>query len=101
MKVVVFSYFLGTLELIHEALGDAVVGTITGAAPPSARQKIVDEFTACAGHAVLLGQIEAAKRLPHSIGIAAQIESAAGFLYVREIAAASPRRQFLMFGAGV
>ncbi|QYN37797.1 ATP-dependent helicase [Pseudonocardia sp. DSM 110487] len=59
MKVVVFSYFLGTLERIHEKLGDAVVGTITGAVPPPIRQRIVDEFTARSGHAVLLGQIEA------------------------------------------
>ncbi|OZM79666.1 DEAD/DEAH box helicase [Pseudonocardia sp. MH-G8] len=59
MKVVVFSYFLGTLELIQGALGSAVVGTITGAVPPQARQQIVDEFTARPGHAVLLGQIEA------------------------------------------
>jgi superfamily II DNA or RNA helicase len=59
MKVVVFSYFLGTLERIHEKLGDAVVGTITGAVPPAVRQKIVDEFSGRPGHAVLLGQIEA------------------------------------------
>ena len=59
MKVVVFSYFLGALERIHEKLGDAVVGAITGSVPPSVRQKIVDEFTARPGHAVLLGQIEA------------------------------------------
>ncbi|OZM79654.1 DEAD/DEAH box helicase [Pseudonocardia sp. MH-G8] len=59
MKVVVFSYFLDTLRLVHEAVGDAVVGTITGAVPPPVRQGIVDEFTKSAGHAVLLGQIEA------------------------------------------
>jgi SNF2 family DNA or RNA helicase len=45
MKVVAFSYFLDTLGLIHEALGDAVVGTITGAVPPAVRQRIVDDFT--------------------------------------------------------
>ncbi|TQM08968.1 DEAD/DEAH box helicase [Pseudonocardia kunmingensis] len=59
MKVVVFSYFLDTLQLVGEAVGDAVVGTITGAVPPPVRQGIVDEFTKRAGHAVLLGQIEA------------------------------------------
>jgi SNF2 family DNA or RNA helicase len=56
---VIFSYFLGTLEEIYQALGDAVVGTITGVVPPPVRQQIVDEFTARPGHAVLLGQIEA------------------------------------------
>jgi SNF2 family DNA or RNA helicase len=60
MKVVIFSYFLDTLQLIHHALGPAVVGTITGAVPPPARQGIVDDFTKRAGHAVLLGQVEAA-----------------------------------------
>jgi superfamily II DNA or RNA helicase len=59
MKVVVFSFFLGTLERIQEKLGNAVVGTITGAVPPAVRQKIVDEFSGRPGHAVLLGQIEA------------------------------------------
>jgi ERCC4-related helicase len=59
MKVVAFSYFLDTLGLIHEALGDAVVGTITGAVPPAVRQRIVDDFTNRPGHAVLLSQIEA------------------------------------------
>jgi SNF2 family DNA or RNA helicase len=54
MKVVVFSYFLDTLRVIHEALGDAVVGTITGAVPPAVRQRIVDDFTNLPGHAVLL-----------------------------------------------
>ena len=59
MKVLVFSYFLDTLGLIHEALGDAVVGTITGSVPPAVRQQIVDDFTKRPRHAVLLSQIEA------------------------------------------
>jgi Helicase conserved C-terminal domain len=59
MKVVIFSYFLGTLELISRALGLSVVGTITGSVTPAVRQRIVDEFTRRPGHAVLLGQIEA------------------------------------------
>jgi SNF2 family DNA or RNA helicase len=45
--------------VIHEALGDGVVGTITGAVPPALRQQIVDDFTNRSGHAVLLSQIEA------------------------------------------
>ncbi|MFC4948362.1 DEAD/DEAH box helicase [Pseudonocardia sp. GCM10023141] len=59
MKVVVFSYFLGAIREIGEALGAAVVGTITGAVAPALRQGLVDGFTGRAGHAVLLSQIEA------------------------------------------
>jgi SNF2 family DNA or RNA helicase len=59
MKVVVFSYFLHVLRTIAERLGDAVVGSITGAVPPAGRQHLVDDFTRRAGHAVLLAQIEA------------------------------------------
>jgi SNF2 family DNA or RNA helicase len=59
MKVLVFSYFLETLKVIHETLGDAVVGTITGAVPPAMRQQLVDDFAKRPGHAVLLSQIEA------------------------------------------
>jgi citrate lyase beta subunit len=50
--------------------------------------------------ATLLTQIEAHRGFTRPIGIAAQIESAAGFLYAREIAAASPRLALLIFGAG-
>lgn len=49
----------------------------------------------------LLTQIEAHRgSATRRIGIEAQIESAAGFLYVREIAAASPRLEALIFGPG-
>jgi citrate lyase beta subunit len=48
----------------------------------------------------LLSQIEAYRGYTQRIGIEAQIESAQGFLYVREIAAASPRLQALIFGPG-
>lgn len=50
--------------------------------------------------ATLLGQIETARSFRNRIGIAAQIENAAGFLYVREIARASSRLEVLIFGAG-
>jgi len=50
--------------------------------------------------ATLLSQIEARRGITRPIRIAAQIESAAGFLYVREIAQASPRLALLIFGAG-
>jgi citrate lyase subunit beta/citryl-CoA lyase len=48
----------------------------------------------------MLTQIEAAHNLPHSIGIEAQIETASGLLNIREIAAASPRLEALIFGMG-
>ena len=49
---------------------------------------------------MLLSQIEAHRGLPAPIGIEAQIESASGFVYLREIAAASPRLEALILGAG-
>jgi citrate lyase subunit beta/citryl-CoA lyase len=48
----------------------------------------------------LLSQIEARQGYARAIGIEAQIESAAGFTWVREIAAASARLRALIFGAG-
>jgi malyl-CoA/(S)-citramalyl-CoA lyase len=57
----------------------------------------------CAGDvhmiATLLDQIEAAKRLPHRIGISVLIETAAGMHHVDEIAAACPERmEAMVFG---
>lgn len=48
----------------------------------------------------LLTQIEAHAGIRRPIGLEAQIESAAGFLRVGEIAGASPRLDALVFGAG-
>src|SRR6185436_17816801 len=48
----------------------------------------------------LLSQIEARQGFSRAIGIEAQIETAAGFLWIREIAASSPRLKALIFGAG-
>lgn len=59
MKVLVFSYFLGVLDVVGTALGDAVVGRIDGSVSPQVRQQIVEEFTVRPGHGVLLSQIEA------------------------------------------
>ncbi len=49
--------------------------------------------------ATLLSQIEAHRGLPRTIGLEAQIETARGFLYVREIAEAS-RLESLIVGPG-
>lgn len=48
----------------------------------------------------LLAQIEMARGFKRAIGIEAQIETAAGFLYAREIARASLRLEALIFGPG-
>jgi citrate lyase subunit beta/citryl-CoA lyase len=48
----------------------------------------------------LLTQIESSTGIGTRIGIEAQIETAAGFLYAREIASAAPRLDALIFGAG-
>lgn len=48
----------------------------------------------------LLTQIEARMGFGRRIGIEAQIETASGFLWLREIAASSPRLEALIFGPG-
>ena len=48
----------------------------------------------------LLTQIEARMHSPRRIGLEVQIESASGFVNLREIAAASPRTEALIFGMG-
>ncbi|MCZ4096674.1 DEAD/DEAH box helicase [Streptomyces sp. So13.3] len=58
-KVVVFSFFRDVLITVREALGDAALGPITGSVAVTARQQLVDDFTATPGHAVLLSQIQA------------------------------------------
>jgi SNF2 family DNA or RNA helicase len=58
-KVVVFSFFRDVLEVVATALGPKTVGPLTGSVPPSARQAMVDEFTARTGPSVLVSQIQA------------------------------------------
>lgn len=50
--------------------------------------------------ATLLAQIEKRQRFIRTIGIEAQIETASGFLWLREIASSTPRLEALIFGAG-
>lgn len=57
-KVVVFSFFLDVLETVRIALGTDVVGVLSGNLSPAAKQKLIDDFTAVEGHAVLVSQIE-------------------------------------------
>ncbi len=66
-KVIVFSFFLGTIEkvqsLLVETFGEdadrKVFGPINGSVTPEKRQSIIDDFTAAEGGAVLLSQITA------------------------------------------
>ncbi|MEU3251889.1 SNF2-related protein [Streptomyces sp. NPDC006997] len=63
VKVVVFSYFRDVLHGVTHALersNGQVFGPISGSVPPVRRQRLVDEFAAVAGHAVLVAQIESA-----------------------------------------
>ena len=48
----------------------------------------------------LLGQVESAVGLRTPIGLEAQIETARGYMYAREIAEASSRLEALVFGSG-
>ncbi|MFE3198053.1 DEAD/DEAH box helicase [Embleya sp. NPDC059237] len=60
LKVVVFSFFRDVLATVGAALdGPRCFGPITGAVAAAHRQKMVDEFSAVSGHAVLLAQIQA------------------------------------------
>lgn len=62
-KVVVFSYFLDVIDMVHRAIGsvgggDLAYGPLTGGVKPDDRQRIIDEFTVRSGPAVLICQIE-------------------------------------------
>lgn len=59
LKVVVFSFFLGVLDIVSRALGEPPVGPLTGSVPPRRRQELIEEFSRREGHAVLLSQIDA------------------------------------------
>lgn len=59
LKVVVFSFFLDVLDAVARAVGDRVVGPLTGALPPAERQELVDRFTAEPRPVVLVSQIQA------------------------------------------
>ena len=76
---------------VIEAAGDRVDLVMLPKAGSAADVGFVD---------TLLTQIEAARGFTTRIGIEAQIESARGFLYVREIAGASERLEALIFGPG-
>ncbi|HEY7069562.1 MAG TPA: DEAD/DEAH box helicase, partial [Acidimicrobiales bacterium] len=58
-KTVVFSSFLDVLRAADRALGERSAGLLTGRLDPSARQALVDEFSASPRPLVLVSQIQA------------------------------------------
>ncbi len=58
-KVLVFSFFLDTIQRVRELLGDRVFGPISGSVPAEKRQELVDQFAAGPDGSVLLCQIVA------------------------------------------
>ena len=57
-KILVFSFFLDTLEKIRTVFGTQCVGVINGAVPVEERQNIVDAFEAAPAGSVLAAQIQ-------------------------------------------
>jgi SNF2 family DNA or RNA helicase len=58
LKVLVFSGFLGVLDLVAREV-PGVMGRIDGSVGPQARQHVVEDFSARPEHAVLVSQVEA------------------------------------------
>ncbi len=58
-KVIVFSFFLDTINKVKNVLGESAMGPINGSISPKARQDIVDEFNSAPAGSVLVSQIAA------------------------------------------
>ncbi len=57
-KVLIFSFFLDTINKIYEYLGDRCCNPINGSLQPQRRQEIIDEFNADPQKTVLCAQIQ-------------------------------------------
>ncbi|MBE6678773.1 MAG: hypothetical protein E7597_08280, partial [Ruminococcaceae bacterium] len=57
-KVIVFSFFLTTVEKISAFLGERCMPIINGSVPPQRRQEIIDEFDKAPAGSVLIAQIQ-------------------------------------------
>lgn len=57
-KVLVFSFFLDTIDVVRSAFGSACYGPISGSTPLNKRQQIIDSFDAAPAGSVLLAQIQ-------------------------------------------
>ena len=58
-KVIVFSFFLDTIQKVTSLLGEQCYGPINGSISPQKRQEIVDRFHAAPAGSVLAAQIQA------------------------------------------
>lgn len=56
-KIIIFSFYLDTIEMIKNNVRMQVFGPITGSISPSRRQSIIDDFSRYPGGAILLSQI--------------------------------------------
>lgn len=58
-KILVFSFFLDTIESVMQLFGSMCRGPLNGSVPPQRRQEIIDEFENAPAGAVLAAQIQA------------------------------------------
>ncbi|MBM7824613.1 SNF2 family DNA or RNA helicase [Arcanobacterium pluranimalium] len=59
-KVIVFSYFLNTIDAVRRIFNENAMPTISGSIPPQRRQEIVDSFAHAPAGTVLPAQIQSA-----------------------------------------
>ena len=57
-KLIVFSFFLDTLEKVASIFAGRCIGVINGSVPPAGRQEIIDEFDKAPAGSVLAAQIQ-------------------------------------------
>ena len=57
-KVLIFSFFLETLEQIRNVFGSTCIGAISGAVPIKERQRVIDAFEQAPSGTVLAAQIQ-------------------------------------------
>ncbi len=57
-KIIVFSFFLDTIQRVKELFGDRCVQPINGSVSPSHRQEIIDEFEKSPAGTILPAQIQ-------------------------------------------
>ena len=56
--MLVFSYFLDTLNKVIQSLGENCYGPINGSVSPQRRQQVIDEFDKAPAGSVLVSQIQ-------------------------------------------
>ncbi|MDD6462150.1 MAG: DEAD/DEAH box helicase [Bifidobacteriaceae bacterium] len=58
-KIIVYSYYLHTIDAICQRYADRVIGPINGSVSPADRQRMVDAFNAAPAGTILVAQVEA------------------------------------------